>query len=323
MQPPVGHLLALAAALASLAGCGHDGRLVVVVDSDIPTLTDIAIRTARLAGGGVDTRDVHLGGAVHVPFSFAVVPNGHPQDGVEIVVEGATCSTCAPIVSRRVQTGFVHDSTRLVRMFLSASCASGLAPSCGASQSCDRGACVDVYVPPDRLAILARPGDELDAGPEASIHDAGTEDAGAMEDGGLDAPESIDVGVAQDAAADDTGLDAPIELDAGVDAPEPTDVGVDAPGPIDAGTDAYVRSCDELYGAHSDDQCGESLCMHHAGTCCEFYTRQVCGTVCQAITGSATSDDQWSRSGGAPSCTHGSIQSSTDSDVICRCPRVP
>ncbi len=195
----IGLVAGLFALLA--AGCGHDGRLIVVVDSDIPTLTDVSVSTTRLAGGGVDTRDFHLDAATRVPFSFAVEPNGHPQDGVEIVVEGFDCAPpCSAIVRRRVQTGFVSGSTRVVRMFLSASCAGAGAPTCSATQSCDRGTCVEVYVPPDRLPTVLHPGDELDGG----NRDGGPDDAGTTDAGTTDA--ATDGGPPVDAWATDTGV---------------------------------------------------------------------------------------------------------------------
>lgn len=207
----LGVSLALALALVLLPGCGgHDGRLIVVVDSDIATLTDVAVRTTRLAGGGVDTRDIHLDATTHVPFSFAIEPNGHPQDGVDIVIEGYDCAPpCTAIVTRRVQTGFVANSTRVVRMFLASSCAGSSAPTCGTTQSCDRGSCVELYVPPDTLGTLLHPGDELDGGRDGAVD----EDTGAIDGGTLDAgtdAATMDGGTLDDAAMDDAWT-APVD----------------------------------------------------------------------------------------------------------------
>jgi hypothetical protein len=218
-----------------LTACsGHDGRLLVVVSTDMPVpsgLAHIEVRTVRSAGGGMDTRGFPVDDADpdvrrHMPLSFAVEPNGHPADGVEIIVEGygpgdPICtgldepSGCRPMVSRTVRTGFSANTTRVVDIFLADACRAVSCPG----QNCVLGRCAPImFTPPDEWPILELPGAEFDtrrpdAGMDAPPHDTRELDVPGLDVPGLDVP----------------GLDAP--FDGGdLDVPAMDTPGPDAPG---------------------------------------------------------------------------------------------
>lgn len=227
--------LVLASIAIHLGACGTpDGRLIVLVESDLPDLVHVEVSTARLAGGGLDTRGFAIGSppvATTFPFSFAVEPNGHPDDGVEIIVAGydRDPSGATPVVSRTVRTGFVPGSTRLVRVSLTRSCRNVLCD--GGTTTCELGTCQPIpLVPANGLPVVAHPGAEFeDAGMDAAIRDGGV-DAPGLDAPGTDAP-----------GTDAPGTDAPGTDAPGMDAPG-TDSGIDAGAGIDAGmeADAYV-----------------------------------------------------------------------------------
>ena len=214
--------LTLSAALLGLIGCAPPpGRLIVLVESDMPSLTHVNVSTARLAGGGQETRGFSIGtgaGEFQFPFSFAVEPNGHPDDGVEIRVEGydrLDPIRPTPVVSRTVRTPFIAGTTRLVRIALKETCRDTL---CVASMTtCEAGRCETIpFLGLADLRVLLHEGDELRDGGvvDASVTDMSF-DAPAPPDGGLD-------------------LDVP-DLDGGRDLGVPD---LDAAGPDDAGVDA-------------------------------------------------------------------------------------
>ena len=211
--------LALCSVLLALIGCAESpGRLIVLVESDMPDLIHVEVSTARLAGGGVDTRGFPIGSAAgdnRFPFSFVLEPNGHPQDGVEIRVEGYALRPTGEslVVSRTVRTGFVAGTTRLVRIALKGICSGQL---CVAGvTTCQEGTCVTIPVlRPETLRVLSRMGAEFD--------DAGVVDASVLD-------------MSMDARADGArDLDVP-DLDGGWDLGAPD---LDAAGPDDAGVDA-------------------------------------------------------------------------------------
>lgn len=205
----------------------HDGRLLVVVSTDMPVpsqLAHIEVRTIRSAGGGMETRgfpvdDAALDARRHMPLSFAVVPNGHPRDGVDIIVEGygpgdPICTGldepagCRPLVSRTVRTGFSPGTTRVVDIFLASACRAVSCPG----QNCVSGRCEPIaFTPPGDFPILEVPGREFDTrAPDAGM-DAPLVDTSGLDVPGLDVPDAAD-------------LDAPIvPMDVPMDAP-------DAPG---------------------------------------------------------------------------------------------
>jgi hypothetical protein len=196
--------LALSAVLLGFTGCAESpGRLIVLIESDISILTHVEVSTSRLAGGGVETRGFPIGsgaGDNRFPFSFAVEPNGHPEDGVEIRVEGydRDPTGATPLVSRTVRTGFVAGTTRLVRIALKKSCR-GVVCVAGAT-TCESGICETIpFLRPADLLVLTRLGAEFD---DAGVDDATVADMSA--DGGWD----LDVPDLDAALADDANTDA-------------------------------------------------------------------------------------------------------------------
>ncbi len=175
--------LALAALALSASCAPHPGRLLVVVDTDLPVPTplgELNVRVARTDGAGAEVRPFTLNATSDVPLSFAVAPRGVATD-VEIRVDGyaAGALICdepglpvgcvAPLVSRRVVTGFVGGSTRVLRIFLADSC---VGVSCPDGEACDRGACTSVTrIDPETLPVAREPQAELrDPSP---VRDAG------------------------------------------------------------------------------------------------------------------------------------------------------
>jgi hypothetical protein len=298
----------LALGLVALGCAQHGGRLLVVIESDA------ALREVRVEAQGATTMEARFV-AEAVPFSFVVEPT-RPEQPIDLFVSGYPCDpetpACRPIL-RHERASVSANETRVLHVFLYDACVGRTCePSECGSGNCtcgEGGVCVDVpvYRAVD-LPLLPFRGAELDGG----AADARGLDAPPMDAPELDAPiEPVD------------GPDAPedtlVEFDGGADAP--LDAGTDAP---DAGTDAPLPTCEELYAlswGSGGYTCGETVCVRLAGTCCEFYTTNRCIDACDTVAGAGRVDDVWSRSGGSGSCAHGSIQSATDSNVICRCGR--
>lgn len=148
-------------------------------------------------------------GAHALPATFGILPEGGGLD-VEIVIqlEALAPGSEAPLVTRRVRTGFVPGEAPLVRMLLYEACAEIACPGaavCGCQDgvACAAPSCVDEWLAPDRLERMEDPGAlPLDSAfptpvdlPDASVPDAALPDASvpdaSIPDGGVlecDAP---------------------------------------------------------------------------------------------------------------------------------------
>lgn len=102
-------------------------QLVVVVDSDITSLTEVwarAVPTDPPAGHVPSDATFVLGpGRTSVPFSFGVTPPlGDPRRRVEVTVEGRATPGGPALVVRRVRTGFLEGQRLLLPIFLADAC---------------------------------------------------------------------------------------------------------------------------------------------------------------------------------------------------------
>ena len=216
---------------ALLLGCEADGRLLVVVGSDLDVpeeLDRVRISVSRSLGPDdpvtahdfpVRLEGVDDPGRFELPFSLAIAPRDDDRDSpIVVTAEGfAQGAEDTPVVTtRRVVSGFPADRVLLLPMFLSRSC---VEVSCPAGQTCADGACIDENVSRDDLREAPSSGRELD--PSIFVS--------PMRDGG--AP--VDALVADGSPADSAAADGGRRRDAG---------SIDA-GPLDAGMDAGAPTC--------------------------------------------------------------------------------
>lgn len=189
----------LCAAALAVGGCeSPPTQLVVLVDTDFSVNEELGRVRARVldqAGSEVSSYDFALAddaaepspAQFPVPLSFAVVPrDGDADRRVVIEVDGMSADGDTR-VQRRAVTGFLHERSLLLPMFLARSCEGVL---CGAGETCVGGTCRDAAVPPGSLPVV-RPGEEvrfdagggLDGGSDAdSAPVDGGEDAGACDE---------------------------------------------------------------------------------------------------------------------------------------------
>jgi hypothetical protein len=180
-----GYLIAVVAA----AGCDHDGRVLVVVDTDftVPDELGLVRATVRGSNGLEQSRDFivdyrlappHSDPAA-MPLSFVIVPREAGAGDFEVSVSGFDRNAPEALVTRRAITGFRPGKTLVLPLPLLRSCGRVMCPL---DQTCRDGACVDPHVPVGELVEVDDPGEELgDAGPVAPVRDAGGDAAG---DGG-------------------------------------------------------------------------------------------------------------------------------------------
>jgi hypothetical protein len=154
--------------VALVAGCPtpHDGRLMLVVTSDIPAPDLLAAVRVEV---GSEVRDIQLGpGASQLPFSLAIdARSGRPpREPVSIVVSGLA-SDRSVLVSRPVTTTFVPGRTLTLLVDLARRCTPFAGCSgqltCEAGQACTVEGCVSPEVESETLHDVLVPGDELGA----------------------------------------------------------------------------------------------------------------------------------------------------------------
>ena len=169
------------------------------------------------------TRGATSAPGVHaLPATFGILPEAGDLDR-EIVIrlEALAPGSEAPLVTRRVRTGFVPGEARLVRMLLHEACAGTRCPAgevCGCPDAiaCATPSCVDEYLAPERLEPMQDPGalpvnsefpTPVDL-PDASVPDAAVPDAAVPDAAVPDAS-------VPDASVPDGGVlecEAPLEL---------------------------------------------------------------------------------------------------------------
>jgi hypothetical protein len=170
------------AAAMLLAGCEHDGRVLVVVDTDYDVPGELALIRARIVGSngleqsrGFDVMrratPPHDDPAA-VPLSFVIVPRESGSGDFEVEVTGHAPG--APdgdvLVSRRAITGFRPGHTLVLPLPLLRICERVVCP---ATLTCRVGVCVDARVPVEELGTVERPGQEFtDAGARDADRDA-------------------------------------------------------------------------------------------------------------------------------------------------------
>lgn len=329
--------LLLLVGAVSLGGCSNEGRLLVVVESDIlvpAPLGQVRVHATRVGDTGVDEHLFDLTAGAEptgFPFSFVVLPRG-PGQRVKIRVEGFSAGVtpcvdpgvptgCAPpIVSRIVRSGFSPNTTRVLTIRLASSCL-GQVDSCAAG-TCEEGACVAIpYYPAEILPELVQ-GREFEVGlPDASF-DAGMDapglDAPPADAAGLDVPE-LDVPGLDTPGLDVPMLDVPMldvpDLDAPVPVDTPPDTPPDAPPDTPPDTPPVPRTCTEIFGTLPGYQlCSETM------TSCEFWTSGACFAGCDGR-GAGSPLDCWDDSGGR--CSRGSLTACINTSIICLCNRIP
>lgn len=203
-RPENGHNLRVRAAtllsLFAFAGCSeHAGRLVVVVDSDA-AIEEVRVETWRTDQPSRRVRRVFDD---PVPFSFAIAPE-EESSSVDVIVTGVPSTTPDRPIVRHERAGISPNETRVLTVFLAASCAGR---ACADGETCDAGACIAVpFRPAETLPLLPRGGSEFEVG----THDAGPSDAGPF-DGSMDAAR-VDAAGMPDAGPDGAPPDAAISV---------------------------------------------------------------------------------------------------------------
>jgi hypothetical protein len=136
-----------------LAGCAADPtELVVAVSTDYAVPKELSLAKVDI----FDANDALVSGwqirlvaasdplsddAVHVPFSFAVVPvGGDASRTVMIEVQGYAPSGTLPLVVARARTGFIAHRALGIPIELLKSCASVSQP-CSSGQTCGEAVC--------------------------------------------------------------------------------------------------------------------------------------------------------------------------------------
>ncbi|MCB9619650.1 MAG: hypothetical protein H6721_23020 [Sandaracinus sp.] len=160
---------------AMLAACAPTDptQLVVVVDSDLPStqLDTVEVVVRGLAGGEQTARARLVDGPL--PRVVAIERRGGPVGPIEI--EARALVAGVPQVSQRRRTSFVAQQTRRVDLFLTSACVD---LDCG-TDTCERGDCRSVDVPPESLAPWEGidGGVGPDAGADAQVPDDASVDA--------------------------------------------------------------------------------------------------------------------------------------------------
>ena len=178
--------IASTVALILLAACGTEDltELVVVIDTDLAVPGELdGLRLAIESPAGMRETSSPLGGAADptLPVSFSLEHGGHSWLGpVTVTAEGTLGGV--PVVAQVRRTSFVRGERRLLTLFLSRDCR-GVA--CPAEETCDRGACVAIDVPPESLPRWqGEVPPRFDAGPGMDASMDGAVDGGP--DGGID-----------------------------------------------------------------------------------------------------------------------------------------
>ncbi len=155
---------ALLVAAPGVLGCTatHEGRLMVVVTSDIP-LDALASVHAEVAE---ETHDFPLVDGSSLPFSFVVAarPDRAPELPVTIEVSGLGHDGSV-LVTRPFTTTFVPNRTLVVTIDLARRCSTAAGCSeplrCGPGEACTATGCTSSVVRSASLPDLRAPGDEL------------------------------------------------------------------------------------------------------------------------------------------------------------------
>lgn len=129
--------LALSVALGALplVGCAQQGRLLVVVDSNIPDLDAVSLRVRRSTALEGESTDFALS-RDPLPIRVGLEPVG----GTGLVrIEAVGVRGGAPVVESTATVNVLPGPTRVYRIYLDASCEGVL--GCAEDETCVRGAC--------------------------------------------------------------------------------------------------------------------------------------------------------------------------------------
>lgn len=134
-----------------VGGCGGDvTEIVLEVQSDleVPRQLDEVRVDVRRPGGDAQTATAALGdGERALPRTLTLVHAAGPLGPVEVDVVGRVDGR--DVLRRELSLGFEEGRSRQVVVFLAADCRG---VDCGTGQTCDRGTCRSVEVPPCELA---------------------------------------------------------------------------------------------------------------------------------------------------------------------------
>ena len=206
--------LATAALLAaSIVGCKTPTQFVLHIDSDLEAETEIERIVVRSGPAGaflpisVDATHEYVVEPVAVgptsithrtlPFSFAVLPDGPLPRTARIEATAylapAPGETEQRTITRTVESDFRCNQALGLVLRLDEDCAAVVCND--PSFTCDRGVCVDVYVP-------GIPGGGSGPEHDAGAEDAGQDDADVGDDAELDAGRDAAIDVEPDVTAD-------------------------------------------------------------------------------------------------------------------------
>lgn len=248
--------IALALALAALAGCSNHTQLVVSVDTDYAVPGAIDRVTVEVTGpsGTTRTESEALADATQLPRTLTIVPASDALGPVDIRATGWRGDT--RVVSQDATVTLESGRSLWLPMWLGRDC-EGV--TCGASETCQCGDCVTLGGMPREWAGTAASGD-----PCGAVTDAGTgdRDGGAASDDGGNPSE--DGGPGDDAGADRCMTDA--ECDDGIDCTTDLCAGSTCEHTADdaACTLGMGGSCIEGFGCQYEG-CSPTTCV--AGPC--------------------------------------------------------
>jgi hypothetical protein len=160
----------LTAWLGSSVGCTQQGRLLVVVDSNIADLSAVSLRVRRSIEPEGESTDFTLS-RDPLPLRLGVEPTG----GSGLVrIEAVGSRGSAPAVESVATINILPGPTRVWHMYLDARCEGVL--DCAEDETCAEGVCEPVHVvQPEELPLLGVDGGTpLDARVDA-VTDASTD----------------------------------------------------------------------------------------------------------------------------------------------------
>lgn len=158
-------LLASLGALIHACAPSHDGRLMLVVTSDIPADT---LATVQIAVGA-ESRELAVGpGAASVPLSLVIEATPGRAAGQPVTITAsALAADRSVLVSRPVTTTFLPNRTIVLTIDLARRCTplAGCTEQlrCAPGEACTASGCVSPAIDATTLPDLRNPGDEIGA----------------------------------------------------------------------------------------------------------------------------------------------------------------
>ncbi len=325
----------LASGLLALGCAPSATQLIVSVDTDLLVPSELDRIEVSVTGptGTMASQEQMLRDTSTLPLTLSVIPSGEELGPIEIVAIGFRGAT--EVVRRAAEVTLVRGETRVLPLFLLASCRG---VTCPADQTCGEAGCSPRLIPDPPPWTGTPPRIPRDAGPmDAPSDDAPFRDAPGSDAPGADAPgtdaATTDAGPPCTTASDcDDGVSCtldvcdmalgcshqPIDMICEDGEPCTTDT-CDASGCVHAANSA---SCDDGTFCNGFDTCGGSTCSVHAGNPCAGAT--VCDEAGGRCTGCTADTDcpspsmgAWSMCDYADACDQSAQQTRTVRTFAC------